>query len=116
MNPHANVLKRVSAVRGVRGAMLVSAPDGLVVADSLMDDVDGRAVAALFAGRGVTLGTGAAGSAGLGCPSVIHLRGEAGALLAVPAGEELLLVAVGDRETNLGLARLELLEAARSIR
>ena len=49
MNPHANVLKRVSAVRGVRGAMLVSAPDGLVVAESLMDDVDGRAVAALAA-------------------------------------------------------------------
>ncbi len=115
MNPHVDVLRRVSAVRGVRGAMLVSAPDGLVVAESLMDDVDGRAVAALAAGLVGRLGR-AAGSAGLGQPSVIHLRGEAGALLAVPAGEELLLVAVGDRDANLGLARLELLEAARSIR
>lgn len=115
MNPHANVLKRVSAVRGVRGAMLVSAPDGLVVAESLMEDVDGRAVAALAAGLAGRLRRAAA-SAGLGEPSVIHLRGEAGALLAVPAGEELLLVAVGDRDANLGLARLELLEAARSIR
>lgn len=115
MNPHANVLKRVSAVRGVRGAMLVSAPDGLVVAESLMEDVDGRAVAALAAGLAARLRR-AAISAGLGEPSVIHLRGEAGALLAVPAGVELLLVAVGDRDANLGLARLELLEAARSIR
>jgi predicted regulator of Ras-like GTPase activity (Roadblock/LC7/MglB family) len=115
MNPHASVLKRVSAVRGVRGAMLVSAPDGLVVAEALMDDVDGRAIAALAAALAARLRR-AAGSAGLGSPCVIHLRGEAGALLAVPAGDELLLVAVGDRETNLGLARLELLEAARSIR
>ena len=115
MNPHANVLKRVSAVRGVRGAMLVSAPDGLVVAESLMEDVDGRAVAALAAALVARLRR-AAGSAGLGGPAVVHLRGEAGALLAVPAGGELLLVAVGDREANLGLARLELLEAARSIR
>jgi predicted regulator of Ras-like GTPase activity (Roadblock/LC7/MglB family) len=115
MNPHANVLKRVSAVKGVRGAMLVSAPDGLVVAESLMEDVDGQAVAALAAALAGRLRR-VASAASLGTPAVVQLRGEAGTLLAVPAGEELLLVAVGDREANLGLARLELLEAARSIR
>jgi predicted regulator of Ras-like GTPase activity (Roadblock/LC7/MglB family) len=115
MNPHANVLKRVSAVKGVRGAMLVSAPDGLVVAESLMEDVDGQAVAALAAALAGRLRR-VASAASLGMPAVVQLRGEAGTLLAVPAGEELLLVAVGDREANLGLARLELLEAARSIR
>lgn len=114
MSPHDYALKRVSAVRGVRGAMLVSAPDGLVISESLMEDVDGRAIAALAASLAGRLRR-AADSAGLGRPSVIQLRGESGALLAVPAGDELLVVAVGDRDANLGLARLELLEAARSI-
>ena len=114
MSPHDNVLRRVSAVRGVRGAMLVSAPDGLVVSESLMEDVDGRAVAALAASLAGRLRR-AAGSGGLGRPTVMHLRGEEGALLAVPAGDELLVVAITDREANLGLARLELLEAARSL-
>jgi predicted regulator of Ras-like GTPase activity (Roadblock/LC7/MglB family) len=114
VSAHENALKRVSAVRGVRGAMLVSAPDGLVISESLMEDVDGRAIAALAASLAGRLRR-AAGSAGLGRPTVIHLRGEDGALLAVPAGDELLVVAVSDRDANLGLARLELLEAARSI-
>jgi uncharacterized protein len=114
VSPHEGALRRVSAVRGIRGAMLVSAPDGLVVAESLMEDVDGRAVAALAGSLAGRLGR-ATGSAGLGAPMVIHLRGERGALLAVPAGSELLVVAIGDRTANLGLARLELIEAARGI-
>ena len=47
--PYREALERVSAVRGVQGSMLVSATDGLVVAEQLMEDVDGRAVAALAA-------------------------------------------------------------------
>lgn len=94
--------------------MLVSAPDGLVIAESLMEDVDGRAVAALAGSLAGRLRR-ATESAGLGTPTVIHLRGETGALLAVPAGPELLVVAIGDRTANLGLARLELLEAARGM-
>lgn len=114
MSGAEHALRRISAVRGVRGAMLVSAPDGLVVSESSMEGVDGRAIAALAASLAGRLRR-AAGGAGLGRPTVIQLRGETGTLLAVPAGEELLVVAVGDRETNLGLARLELLEAARGI-
>src|SRR5256886_11911115 len=39
----------ITRVRGVRGAMLVSADDGLVVAEQLMEGIKGGAVAALAA-------------------------------------------------------------------
>ena len=39
-------LERVTRVAGVRGALIASAGDGLVVAEQLMDGVDGRAAAA----------------------------------------------------------------------
>jgi predicted regulator of Ras-like GTPase activity (Roadblock/LC7/MglB family) len=115
VSPHADALRRVSAVRGIRGAMIVSVPDGLIVAEALMEDVDGRAVAALAASLTGRLSRTTV-SAGLGTPNVIHLRGEHGVLLTVPAGSELLVVAVGDTAANLGLARLEMLEAARGLR
>ncbi len=114
MTSQERALRRISAVRGIRGAMLVSAPDGLVVAEALMEGLDGRAVAALAASLAGRLRRATVG-AGLGDPTVIHLRGESGALLAVPVGAELLVVAVGDLGANLGLARLELLEAARGM-
>ena len=41
------VLERVTRVPGVRGALVASAGDGLVIAEQLMDGVDGRAAAAL---------------------------------------------------------------------
>ncbi len=112
MSQHEQALRRVSAVRGIRGVMLVSASDGLVVADVSMEDVDGRAVAALAASLCARLRR-ATTSAGLGVPGVVHLRGEEGVLLAVPAPNDMLVVAVADRGANVGLARLELLEAAR---
>ncbi len=42
-------LEQVTRVRGVMGAMIVGAGDGLVVAESLMEGVRGNAVAALAA-------------------------------------------------------------------
>jgi predicted regulator of Ras-like GTPase activity (Roadblock/LC7/MglB family) len=74
MTAPAAVLDRVNAVRGVRGAVLVAADDGIVVAESLMEGVDGRT--------------------------------------AVPCGMDLLLVAIVGPDANVGLARLELFEAA----
>lgn len=107
-------LERVSAVRGVQGAMLVSASDGLVVAELLMEDVDGRAVAALAASLAGRLRR-TTESAGLATPSVIHLRAEAGSILAVPAADDMLAVAVARSDANIGLARLELIAAAREL-
>ena len=40
-------LDSITRVRGVHGAMLVAGDDGLVIAEALMEGVNGKAVAAL---------------------------------------------------------------------
>lgn len=112
--PYRAALERVSAIRGVQGSMLVSAGDGLVVAELLMEDVDGRAVAALAASLAGRLRR-TTESAGLAVPSVIHMRAESGSLLAVPAHDDLLVVVVARPDANIGLARLEMIAVAREI-
>jgi predicted regulator of Ras-like GTPase activity (Roadblock/LC7/MglB family) len=105
------VLDRVTRVPGVRGALVIAAADGLVVAEQLMDGVDGQAVAALTGNLVARLARTAEG-AGLGPPAFIQLRGEDGSVLAAPGPEDLVLVAVVGPDANLGLARLEMLDAA----
>jgi predicted regulator of Ras-like GTPase activity (Roadblock/LC7/MglB family) len=109
------LLERVVQVRGIRGALLVTEADGLVVAEALQEGVDGAALAALAASFTLRLRR-AATDAGLAAPTVVQLRAERGALLTVPAGEDLLVVAIADRDANLGLARLELRDAAARLR
>jgi len=109
--PWAALLDGITRVTGVRGALVVSADDGLVVAESSMSDVDGAAVAALAASLAARLGRATA-SIGSHPPRLVHLDAERGGLLAAPAGEGLLLVAVTDANANLGLLRLALREAA----
>ncbi|HVQ27028.1 MAG TPA: roadblock/LC7 domain-containing protein [Planctomycetota bacterium] len=111
MNAYQELLCRVTDVRGIRAAMLVSEEDGLVVAESLSEGVDGAAVAALAASLTLRIRRSAA-SAGHSAPAVVQMRAERGALLTLQAGDGLLVVAIADREANLGLARLELREAA----
>jgi predicted regulator of Ras-like GTPase activity (Roadblock/LC7/MglB family) len=99
---------------GVRGALVVSAVDGLVVADALMEDVDGGAVAALTSSllrrmRGVAVLLGQT------APQLVHLVGAEGSLLAAPAGEDLLVVAVARPEVNVGAVRLALRRAAERV-
>ncbi|MGH7518903.1 MAG: roadblock/LC7 domain-containing protein [Gemmatimonadales bacterium] len=114
MTGPAATLARVCAVRGLRGAVIVSAADGLVVAESLMEGVDGRAVAALAASL-VTRLRRAVAAAGRRAPAFVQLAAEHGSVLAAPAGEDLVLVAVAGPDANVGLARLELLAAVRSL-
>jgi predicted regulator of Ras-like GTPase activity (Roadblock/LC7/MglB family) len=104
-------LDRVTRVPGVRGALIASAGDGLVVAEQLMDGIDGRAAAALTGSLVSRLSRTASG-AGLAAPVFIHIRGEDGSILAAPAANDLVLVAVVSPDANLGLARLEMLDAA----
>ena len=113
MSRPAATLERICAVRGLRGAAIVSAADGLVIAESLMEGVDGRAIAALAASLLSRLGR-AVRAAGRQAPAFVQLAAEHGSVLAAPAGEDLLLVAVAGPDANVGLARLELLAAARS--
>jgi predicted regulator of Ras-like GTPase activity (Roadblock/LC7/MglB family) len=81
-----------------------------VVAERLMEGIDGRAVAALAASLVQRLGR-ATGGAGLQRPGFVHLKGQSGSVLAAPGAEDLLLVAVAGPEVNLGRARIEMLDA-----
>jgi predicted regulator of Ras-like GTPase activity (Roadblock/LC7/MglB family) len=101
----------ITRIPGVHGALVVSREDGLVVADALMEGVDGAAVAALAASlagrmRGVT--------AVLGQPEpvLLMLGGTEGILLLAPGQSGLLLVAVAGAEVNLAELRLSVLAAA----
>ena len=111
MSPTDAALDRVTRIPGVRGVLLVTGGDGLVVAEHLMDGVDGRAAAALTASLVGRLSR-AAQSAGMRPPAFVHLRGDAGSVLAALAPADLVLVAVVGPDANVGLARLEMLEAA----
>lgn len=108
------VLDAVTRVRGVRGAMLVSGDDGLVVAEQLMEGIKGPAVAALAASLAGRLRR-AMESAGLGAGVFWHLQAEQGALLVVPAASGILVVAVAEPDVNIGLVRLELLRGAQTV-
>lgn len=111
MSPAQATLDRLTRIPGVRGALIASASDGLVVAEQLMDGVDGRAAAAL-AGSLVSRLIRTTEMAGVRPPAFLQLRGEDGSILAAPGAEGLVLVAVVGPDANLGLARLEMLEAA----
>lgn len=111
LSPLGRALDVITRVRGVRGAMVVSRADGLVVAEQLMEGIKGGAVAALASSLAGRLQR-AMVSAGLGPSQFWHLQCDHGALLVVPAGEGLLLVAVTEADVNVGLVRLELLRAA----
>ena len=111
VSPLGRALDLITRVRGVRGAMVVSRADGLVVAEQLMEGIKGSAVAALASSLAGRLERAMA-SAGLGSSQFWHLQCDQGALLVVPAGGGLLLVAVTEAEVNVGLVRLELLRAA----
>ena len=105
------LLDGITRVSGVRGALVVSAEDGLVVAESSMGDVEGAAVAALAASLNARLAR-VAGALGSAAPRLVQLEAQRGGLVASPAGEGLLLVAVTDGAANVGLLRLALRDAA----
>ncbi len=107
-------LDSITRVRGVRGAMLVGGDDGLIVADALMEGVRGNAVAALAASLAKRFRK-ATESAGAGAPHFVHLQGDDGTLMIVPAPDGVLVVAVGDPDMNVGLVRLEMLRAAEGV-
>ena len=110
----SETMAALTRIAGVRGALLVSREDGLVVAEALMDSMDGRALAALAASLVDRLRslTGA-----LGHPEglLVHLTAAEGALMAAPAGDGLLLVAVAAGDVNTGQLRLGMLAAAEQV-
>jgi predicted regulator of Ras-like GTPase activity (Roadblock/LC7/MglB family) len=113
---YGRALDLITRVRGVRGAMLVSADDGIVVAEQLMEGIKGPALAALAASLTARLRR-AMEAAGVGAGLFWHLQAEQGALLVVPtaSGGGILVVAVAEPDVNVGLVRLELLRGAEAV-
>src|SRR5207247_678679 len=107
-------LDLVTRVRGVRGAMLVSGEDGIVVAEQLMEGIKGGAVAALAASLAARLRR-AIDAAGVGPTLFWHLQCDKGGLLVVPTPSGVRIVAVAEPDVNVGLVRLELLRAAEAV-
>ncbi len=118
------ILDTITRVRGVRGAMIVGYQDGLVISDSLMEDVRGNAVAALTSSLTKHIAN-ATSASGAGAPQFLHVQAARGALLAVVGGRgrgggggggaEILVVAIADPSVNVGLVRLELIRAAEAV-
>lgn len=114
MSAYGAVLEGITRVPGVRGAMVVSVKDGLMVSDHLVEGVKGAAVAALAASLAQRVSRALA-AAGAGTPAFWHLHASDGAILAVAAPEDLLVVAITAPDVNAGLVRLELLRAAEAV-
>ena len=108
------LLDRVTAVAGVRGALLVSIDDGLVVAEAAMESIETADVAALAASL-VTRAMQMSQAAAHAPPRAVRLSGEHGTLMAFAADEPLWLVAVADPSAELGRLRLLLGDLAATI-
>ena len=108
-------LDGVTRIRGVRGALVVTDDDGMIVADALMEGVRGSAIAALAASLALRFGN-AARTTGVGAPQFYQLQAEKGTLVVVPGPSGVLVVVIGDPELNVGLVRLEMLRVAEVVR
>jgi predicted regulator of Ras-like GTPase activity (Roadblock/LC7/MglB family) len=91
--------------------MLVTADDGLVIADTVMEGVRGNAVAALAASLMKRFRRVSA-AASVGAPHFLHLQADNGTLVVVPAPNDVLVVTIGSPELNVGLTRLVMMRAA----
>jgi predicted regulator of Ras-like GTPase activity (Roadblock/LC7/MglB family) len=114
VNGYGPLLERITRVPGVRGAMLVSVRDGLMVSDHLVEGLKGTAVAALAASLAQRVSR-VLSAAGAGQPAFWHLHASDGGILAVAAPDDLLVVAVTAPDVNAGLVRLELRRAAEAV-
>ncbi len=105
------MLDPVRRTRGVRGALVVSREDGLVVASDLSPGVNGPAVAALSASLS-RRADGLAAATGRPVPVSFELGGTEGSLLMAPGPEGLLVVAITSPETDREEVRRRLLLVA----
>lgn len=108
------ILRQVTGIAGVRGALIVSADDGLVVAESAMENVATADVAALAAAL-VVRAQHAAQAAQGALPRSVHLTATGGVLLAMAGPDPLWLVALADPHAELGRLRVLLGDFAVSL-
>lgn len=98
-------LREVTGIMGVRGALIVSADDGLVVAESAMEGLATTDVAA-FAAALISRAQRTASAMHTSAPTRVHVTAESGTLFAVAGTDPLWLVAVTDPTVELGRLRL----------
>lgn len=104
-----DILRGVSTTRGVLGALLADATDGIVVANSLDVGLDADAVGAMAATM-LAHADAASVAAGRGSAEIIHLHAERGWLCAARAGQHVIVV-VADRRAPVGPVRAALVRA-----
>jgi predicted regulator of Ras-like GTPase activity (Roadblock/LC7/MglB family) len=108
------ILREITGIPGVRGALIVSADDGLVVAESAMEQIDTGDVAALASALVVRARQTAQAAQGA-LPRSVHLTASGGVLLAMAGPEPLWLVALADPRAELGRLRVLLGDFAVSL-
>jgi predicted regulator of Ras-like GTPase activity (Roadblock/LC7/MglB family) len=106
-------VERLSRIAGVRGALIVEADTAVAVVSELTEDVNGTAVAALAASL-FRRTAQASESAQFGRLETLQLEAEGGHVIAVDAGE-LVLIVIAAHDAQLGLVRLEAHRAAGSL-
>jgi predicted regulator of Ras-like GTPase activity (Roadblock/LC7/MglB family) len=101
----AALLDDVTAIPGVRAAVVVAADDGLVIHEAAMGDLDPADVAALAAAL-VRRGARLLATLGGGRPQVLQLGAAGGTIVAAAGPDPLWLIAVAGPEAELGRLRL----------
>lgn len=109
-DPVHAALRRLTRVRGVRGAMVVDAEAGVPVASELAVGVAETALAAL-AGSLYRRAMDATTASGLGRLRTLQLESGNGHLLVAGTGP-LLIVALAEPSAQLGMVRIEAGRAA----
>lgn len=104
------VLRRLTRVRGVRGAMVVDAEAGVPVASDLAVGVAETALAAL-AGSLYRRAVDATTASGIGRVRTLQLGSVGGQLIVAGTGP-LLIVALAEPSAQLGMVRMEAGRAA----
>lgn len=106
-------IEGLSRVPGVTGALVVETTAGVPIAADVAAGVDGAAVAALAAAmyRGAQR---AAETGGYEAVRTLQLDASGGHMVVTGAGD-VLVIAVADRDAQLGLIRVETLRAAESL-
>jgi predicted regulator of Ras-like GTPase activity (Roadblock/LC7/MglB family) len=112
-SPFAELLTSLSRHRGVLGAMVVSERDGIAIDAMVQIGINADAIAALAASlhRKARLASTAAGYGGV---TFVRLDAERGHLCAAGNGD-LVVVAVSEPRSNVGLIRVEMIRAARTL-
>lgn len=109
----APVLAALTRHRGVKGCLVVGEGDGLIVDSTLQFGMNGATFAALTASL-YRKARRAAQAAGFGDATFLQLDAEQGRVCAV-GRNDLVLVVVAESRVNVGLVRVDLLNAAAAL-